>query len=189
MATAKKTKPPTKKAIAESKRDVKAAQKNADFEKSKAALSPTNRQHVEKVIAAKNQKKSNALVIPKVALSAEREQQLNEWKQREAADDAVLRDWGQRLSVTRKKVVNLNTQYRELLYGFLQDAYAVYKEIEKHELSDSFFAHVRGELLKQNIKIQSNTPDSSLIVRLVFGVEASIKSVSEYGKVMQAAVD
>jgi hypothetical protein len=125
----------------------------------------------------------------KVALSAEREQQLTEWKQRETADDAVLRDWGQRLSVTRKKVVNLNKQYRELLYVFLQDAYAVYKEIEKHKLSDSFFAHVRGELLKQNIKIQSNTPDASLIVRLVFGADASTKSVSEYGKVIQAAVD
>lgn len=189
MVTAKKTKPPTKKAIAIAKREAKAAQKNADFEKSKAALSPSNRQHVEKVIAAKRQKKSNALVIPKVALSAEREQQLNEWKQREEADDAVLRDWGRRLSVTRKKVIKLNKQYRELLYGFLQDAYAVYKEIAKHELSDSFFAIVRGELLKQNIKIQSNTPDASLIVRIVFGEEASTKSVSEYGKVMQAAVE
>jgi hypothetical protein len=188
MVTAKK-KSTANKAVSIAKRDAKAVQKAADFEKSKAALSPTNRQHVEKVLAAKNQKKSNALVIPKVALSAEREQQLVEWKQREDADDAVLRDWGQRLSVTRKKVVNLNRQYRELLYGFLQDAYAVYKEIAKHELSDSFFAHVRGELLKQNIKIQSNTPDASLIVRLVFGAEESSKSVSEYGKVLQAAVD
>jgi hypothetical protein len=188
MVAAKK-KSTANKAVATAKRDAKALQKAADFEKSKAALSPTNRQHVEKVMTAKNQKKSNALVIPKVALSAEREQQLAEWKQREAADDEVLRDWGQRLSVTRKKIINLDKQYINLRYGFLQDAYAVYKEIAKHELSDSFFAHVRGELLKQNIKIQSNTPDASLIVRLVFGADASTKSVSEYGKVMQAAVD
>ena len=188
MVVAKK-KSTVNKALATAKSEAKAGQKAADFEKTKAALSPTNRQHVEKVIGAKIQRKSNALVIPKVALSAEREQQLAEWKKREAADDAVLRDWGQRLSVTRKKIVNLNKDYRELLYGFLQEAYLVYKEIEKHELSDSFFAHVRGELLKQNIKIQSNTPDASLIVRLVFGAEASTKSVSEYGKVMQAAVD
>lgn len=188
MVTTKK-KSVTKKAISESKREAKAAQKTADFEKTKASMSPQNREHFEKFIAAKNQKKSNKLVIPKVALSAEREQQLAEWKQRDAANDIVMRDWGQRLSVTRRKVVNLNKQYRDLLYEFLQEAYAVYKEIEKHELSDSFFAHVRGELLNQNIKIQSNTPDASLIVRLVFGAEASTKSVSEYGKVMQAAVD
>ena len=133
MVVAKK-KSTSKKIIATSKREAKAAKQLADFEKTKAGLSPQNRQHVEKIIAAKNQKKSNALVIPKVALSAEREQQLNEWKQREAADDAVLRDWGQRLSVTRKNVVNLNNQYRKLLYGFLQDAYAVYKDIAAHEL-------------------------------------------------------
>jgi hypothetical protein len=133
-------------------------------------------------------KKSAAVPVKKVALSAEREQQLAEWKQREAANEAVLRDWGQRLSITRKKVIKLNEQYRDLLYKFLQEAYAVYKEIAQHELSDSFYAHVRVELLKQGIKIQSNTPDASLIVRLVFGADASAKSVSEYGKVLEAAV-
>lgn len=133
-------------------------------------------------------KKSAVVAVKRVALSAEREQQLAEWKQREAANETILRDWGQRLSTTRKKVIKLNEQYRDLLYKFLQEAYAVYKEISQHELSDSFYAHVRGELLKQGITIQSNTPDASLIVRLVFGSDASTKSVSEYGKVMHAAV-
>ena len=32
----------------------------------------------------------------KFKLSAGREQQLAEWKQREAADEAVIRDWGQK---------------------------------------------------------------------------------------------
>ena len=189
MATAKKTKPPTKKAIADVKREARAAQQAADFKKSKAAMSPQNRQHFDKVVAAKNKPKSTAVTVSKVALSTEREQQLAEWKQREAADEAVLRDWGQRLSITHKKVIKLNEQYRDLLYKFLQEAYAVYKEITQHQLSDSFYAHVRGELLKQGIKTQSNTPDASLIVRLVFGADASTKSVSEYGKVMHAAVD
>jgi len=127
--------------------------------------------------------------VTKVALSAEREQQLAEWKQREAANEAVLQDWGQRLASTHRNVLKLNKQYRNLLYGFLQEAYAVYREAVEHELSEDFFAAVRGELIKQAIKIQSNTPDASLVVRLVFGADASAKSVSEYGKVMQAAVD
>jgi hypothetical protein len=189
MAAAEKTKQPTKKAIADAKREAKAAQKAADFEKSIAAMSPQNRHHFEKVMAAKNGPKSTAVTAAKVTLSAEREQQLAEWKQREAADDALLRDWGQRLSSTRRKVIKLNKQYRDLLYGFLQEAYAVYKEAQAHELADSLFANVRGALLKLGIKIQSNTPDASLIVRLVFGADASAKSVSEYGKVIQAAVD
>ena len=134
-------------------------------------------------------KKSAAVPVKKVALSAEREQQLAEWKQREAAEKAILMDWGQRLQKAHKQVSKLNSQYRDLLYGFLQEAYAVYKEAQAHELADSLFANVRGALLKLGIKIQTNTPDASLIVRLVFGADASAKSVSEYGKVMQAAVD
>ena len=121
-------------------------------------------------------------------VSPEREQQLADWKKKEAADEAVLRDWGQRLSSTRKKVQKLNEQYRDFLYKFIQEAYAVYKEVVAHELADDFFAAVRGELLKQGIKVQSNTPDASLVIRLVFGVDASNKSVSEYGKVLTAAV-
>lgn len=134
-------------------------------------------------------KKSAVVAVKKVALSAEREQQLSDWKQREAADDAVLQDWGKRLSVTRRKLINLDEQYRDIRYKFIQEAYAVFKEAVNHDLSEDFFAAVRGALIKQGFKIQSNTPDASLVVRLVFGADASAKSVSEYGKVMQAAVD
>jgi len=188
MATAKKSKPPTKKAIATAKALAKSLKRTAEIETAKADLSPQNRQRYEKVMADKNKPKSAAVALPKVALSAEREQQLAEWHQRQAADDAVLQSWGQRLVKTHKKVSNLNKQYRDLLYGFLQDAYAVYKEVEAHELSDRFYSSVRGALLDQGIKTQSNTPNASLVVRLIFGVDASNKSVSEYGKVMQAAV-
>jgi len=137
-------------------------------------------------------KKSTAVsAVAKVALSAEREQQLAKWQQQQQqeADEVVLKDWGRQLAVTQKKVRSLNKQYRDLLYGFLQDAYAVYKEAAAHELADDFFAAVRGQLQKSNIKIQSNTPDAALVVRLIFGADASNKSVSEYSLAMQAAVD
>ena len=188
MTTAKKTKPPTKKAISDAKREAKTAQKVANFEKSKASMTPQNKEHFDKFMAAKNKPKSTAVAAPKVALSAEREQQLAEMNQRDEAEKAILMDWGQRLAVTRKKVIKLNEQYRDLLYKFLQEAYAVYKEAQAHDLADSFFANVRGALLKQGIKIQTNTPDAALIVRLVFGADASTKSVSEYSKVLEAAV-
>jgi hypothetical protein len=135
-------------------------------------------------------KKSTAVsAVTKVVLSAEREQQLAQWQQLQDADDVVLQDWGRRLAITQRKVRSLNKQYRDFLYGFLQDAYMVYKEAATHELADDFFAAVRGQLLKSNIKIQSNTPDASLVVRLIFGADASNKSVSEYSLAMQAAVD
>jgi len=188
MVAAKKTKLPTKKSIADAKREDKAAKQAADFEKSKAAMSPQVRQHFDNVMAAKNKPKSNAVAATKVALSAEREQQLADWKQKESADAAVLHDWGQRLAVTRKKVLKLQDQYRDLLYKFLQEAYEVYKEVEQHELAESFFYNVRAVLKKHDIKVQSNTPDVALIVRLVFGNDASNKSVSEYSKALEAGV-
>ena len=103
MATTKKTKPPTKKAIADAKREARAAKQAADFEKVKASMTPQNRQHFDKVMEAKNKPKSTAVAAPKVALSAEREQQLAEMNQRDEAEKAILIDWGQRLAVTRKK--------------------------------------------------------------------------------------
>ena len=178
----------TKKAIADDKRAAK-AQKNAEeFEKNLASMSPRNQEHFEKFIAAKKNKPKVISQAAPVALSPEREQQLADWKKKEDADDAVLRDWVKRLSSTRKKVVKLNEQYRDLLYKFIQEAYAVYKEAAAHELADNFFAGVRGELLRQGVKVQSNTPDASLVIRVVFGEDASNKSVSEYGKVLTAAV-
>ena len=188
MATTKKSKLPAKKVNATAKTLAKSLKRTAEIKKAKADLSPQNRQHYEKVMAAKNKPKSTAVTVAKVVLSAEREQQLAEWNQKQSADAAAIKDWGQRLWITHKKVKKLDEQYRELRYNFLQEAYAVYEEVRQHELAESFFASVRGALKKLDIKIQSNTPDAALIVRLVFGAEASNKSVSDYSKVLEAAV-
>ena len=188
MATTKKSKLPAKKVNATAKTLAKSLKRTAEIKKAKADLSPQNRQHFEKVMAAKNKPKSTAVTVAKVVLSAEREQQLAEWNQKQSADAAAIKDWGQRLWITHKKVKKLDEQYRELRYNFLQEAYAVYEEVRQHELAESFFASVRGALKKLDIKIQSNTPDAALIVRLVFGAEASNKSVSDYSKVLEAAV-
>lgn len=162
----------------------KELQRKADFEKTKAAMSPQNRQRVETAIAAKNL----PIAISKVVLSPEREQQLAEMNQRDEADKAILWGWGQRLAATSHKIGSLNKQYRELLYSFVQEAYAVYSEAATHELSDSFFEKVRGALRTLDIPFQGNTPDASLVAKLVLGVGTSNKSASEYGKVMEAAL-
>jgi len=156
-----------------------------------AAMEPEDQRRINTVLAASQARTAagyTATTAVAVTLSAEREAQLAQWNTKDSADRAVLQSWGQRLVNTHKKVSKLNDEYRDLLYGFLQDAYAVYKEVDAHELSDRFYSSVRGLLLNQGIKTQSNTPNASLVVRLVFGADARTKSVSEYGKVMQAAV-
>lgn len=138
----------------------------------------------------KQKSKSTVVVEAKpIELNAEHEARLAEWKKRDEADKVILMAWGERLATTRRKVINLNEQYRDLLYKFLQEAYAVYKEAREHELADSFFSNVRGALKSLDIKVQGNTPDASLVVRLIFGAAASNKSVSEYAKALEAAVN
>lgn len=66
---------------------------------------PQNREHFDKVMAAKTIPKSTAVAAPKVALSAEREQQLAEMNQRDETEKAILMDWGQHQVVTRKKII------------------------------------------------------------------------------------
>lgn len=187
MNSEHKGKPITQKTTANAKRAAKAAKQAEDIEASTIAMSPQNRQHFAAVKAAIAAAKTASPAVV-VKLSKEREQQLTEWKQVAARQDAVMRDWGQRLSSTRQGVINLNQRYRDLLYNYLQEAYEVYREIEQHELADSFYAHLRGEFRTNGEKIQSNTPNAGLIVRFIFGTAASTKSVSEYSKVMKAAL-
>lgn len=162
--------------------------RKSDFENAMSAMSPQNRQRVEAAIDAKNRPISTAISAHKVTLSAEREQQLAEMNQRDEADKAMLMNWGQRLADTSHKISSVNKQYRDLLYSYVQEAYAIYSEASSHELAESFFANVRGALRTSNIPFQGNTPDASLVAKLVLGANASNKSVSEYGKVMQAAL-
>ena len=184
------SKAPTAAAQRAAKRTAREAAKQAQTAAVIAAMKPEDQQRVNTVLAASQARASEgytATTAVAVTLSAEREAQLAQWKLQAATNTAVLTDWGQRLSRTHQKVRKLNKQYRDLLYGFLQEAYAVYKEVDAHELSDKFYSNVRGALLNQGIKTQGNTPNAALIVRLVFGADAAKKSVSEYSTVMQAA--
>jgi hypothetical protein len=166
----------------------KDAKRKADFKKTKAAMSPQNRERVEAAIAAKTRPLSSEISLTKVNLSAEREQQLAEMEKRYEADKAILLGWGQRLADTSRKVGSLKKQYRQLLYSYMQEAYGVYSEAVSHVLAESFFDNVRGALRTLNIPFQSNTPDASLVAKLILGADTSNKSASEYGKVMEAAL-
>lgn len=153
-----------------------------------AAMKPEDQLRLNTVLAARQARLAEGYKAnTAITLSPEREAQLAQWAVLDAANSAVLMAWGKRLAHTHKQVHKLDKQYRDLLYGFIQEAYAVYCEVDTHELSDKFYANVRGALLDQGIKMQGNTPNAAMVVRLVFGADADKKSISEYSKVMQAA--
>lgn len=141
-----------------------------------------------KTTVAKSKKKSTAVVEAKpIQLNAEHEARMLEWREKQAEVESFITVWATKLNVVRKKVQNLNQQYRKILYKQLQDAYEVYDNVLRSEYEDDFFAHLRGFLYQQGFKVQSNTTDSALIIRYVFGIDTQTKTVSDYSRALDGA--
>jgi hypothetical protein len=116
-----------------------------------------------------------------------KEHKLAVWKETETANELVMKDWGSRLATTKATMDKLNKKYEEYLVGLLRDAYSVYSEVVKSDLADEFFSAVWNELYKEGIKVQSNTPNASLVVRYICGANISTKTISNYAKVLEGA--
>lgn len=116
-----------------------------------------------------------------------RQHKLAVYKETEKANDLAMNDWGSRLKTTKVRMEKLNKKYEELLLVLLNEAYSVYREVVKSDLADDFFSAVWNELYKEGIKVQSNTPNASLIVRYICGASISTKTVSNYAKVLEGA--
>jgi len=173
MATKKQSKAVPKKSA------IKVASKKATVKKSanKKLVTPK----ATKSIAVKTQKQITALVKQST------KDKLAVWKEAESANELVMKDWGSRLKTTKVTMDKLNKKYEEYLVGLLRDAYSVYEEVVKSDLADDFFSALWNELYKEGIKVQSNTPNASLVVRYICGASISTKTVSNYAKVLEGA--
>ena len=116
-----------------------------------------------------------------------KEQKLAVWKETETANELAMKDWGGRLATTKVRMEKLNKKYEELLLVLLNEAYGVYKEVIKSDLADDFFGALWNQLYKDGIKVQSNTPNASLVIRYICGASISTKTVSNYAKVLEGA--
>ena len=158
-----------------------AAQKTAKAKvlaKTPAAPKPS------KGITLKTKKQISALVNPS---QAEREYKLTVMKETETTNALVMKDWGGRLATTKVRMEKLNKKYEELLLVLLNEAYAVYSEVVKSDLADEFYGALWHELRKEGIKVQSNTPNASLVIRYICGATISTKTISQYAKVLEGA--
>jgi hypothetical protein len=120
-------------------------------------------------------------------INQSREERIAIWKETEKANELVMKDWGGRLSSTKIKMEKLNKKYEELLLVLLNEAYGVYSEVIKSDLADDFFDALWNQLYKDGIKVQSNTPNASLVIRFICGTSISNKTVSNYAKVLEGA--
>lgn len=169
-------KPVVRKAVAAKKPAAKTVRKSAtaDGAKSKTPAKPSSNTQVA--------------VVPKVRLkTSDYQEKYEEWEEAERKKEEVIKGWARRLVETKHKMRQVNEQYKKLMLGFLQEAYAVYVEIENSEYADDFYANVRWQLKTNEIKIQSNTPNAGLVIRFVCGAEIPTKTISDYSRVLEGA--
>jgi hypothetical protein len=149
--------------------------------KKKTAIKKATPPKVTKPKLAKTKKQITSLV------TQNKEHKLAVWKETETANELVMKDWGGRLATTKVRMEKLNKRYEELLLVLLNEAYSVYSEVVKSDLADDFFGALWNQLYKDGIKVQSNTPNASLVVRYICGASISTKTVSNYAKVLEGA--
>lgn len=140
-----------------------------------------------KTTITKNKKPSTAVIAKPIQLSEEHEARVAEWRAQELAKEGFITVWAKKLATTAKKVRDLNQQYHKILYKQLQDAYEVYDNVLRSEYCDDFFANLRGALYAQGFKIQSNTTDSALIIKYVFGADTQTKTIHDYSRALDGA--
>lgn len=212
MATAKKaakSKPATKKPATKKSASKKTAVKREAakaVKKAVAAKKTATRKVVPQKSAATTNKKSveakskkdaksatastntSVAIVQKLRLKSSNYQEMyDNWEVAEREKEEVIRGWARRLVETKNKMRQVNEQYKKLMLGFLQEAYAVYVEIENSEYADEFYANVRWQLKTDEIKIQSNTPNAGLVIRFVCGAEIATKTISDYSRVLEGA--
>ena len=140
-----------------------------------------------KTTVSKSKRPSTAVIAKPIQLNEEHEARVAEWRAQELAKEGFITVWAKKLATTAKKVRDLNQQYQKILYKQLQDAYEVYDNVLRSEYCDDFFANLRGALYTQGVKIQSNTTDSALIIRYVFGKDTQTKTVHDYSRALEGA--
>lgn len=122
-----------------------------------------------------------------VALSQTSEELLADFNENERQAEILMGEWAKRLKITKAKLNELNRQYIDIIIKLLKEAYSVYREVNNHDLSETFFGALRSQLFKEGVGIQANTPNASLIVRFICGSGISAKSASQYSRVIMAA--
>ena len=169
----------------------KSATKNQVLKKTVVAKKKTAKQIINSVkrksIVAKPKKTSTAVIPKPIQLNEEHEARVAEWRAQELAKEGFIEVWAKKLATTAKKVRDLNQQYHKILYKQLQDAYEVYDNVLRSEHCDDFFANLRGAMYAQGFKIQSNTTDSALIIRYIFGIDTQTKTVHDYSRALDGA--
>lgn len=78
--------------------------------------------------------------------------------------------------------------FRLAKYRIIGEVYEKYLEIEGNgDLRDDFYSELRQRLIEHGFKVQKNTPNAGLLLRLVLGKSATASSINQYVNVLYTA--
>lgn len=87
-----------------------------------------------------------------------------------------------------KQYETAKQDFRLAKYRIIGEVYDKYLEIEgSGDLRDDFYSELRQRLIDYGFKVQRNTPNAGLLLRLVLGKSATSSSINQYVNVLYAA--
>lgn len=123
----------------------------------------------------------------KIQLSPEALKRKAAIEKQEAEVTDFIKTQSDKLKKIKSGVIKSQTKYRDSIYKSLSGIYASYIDIEGSDHSGNFYATLRGYLIDQDIRIQSNSTEVSLVIRYVYGSSIKPKTVNDYGNALLEA--
>ena len=157
----------------------------SNLSKLKSNLPPDILERFEKIHKASEQMRKEREANP-IILNDTSKQRLAEWENKMKLQEQQVNDWLKRIIAVRKKYNIAKEEFRKQRYQAISEAYSIFIEAENAENGDFLYAKIRELFKEHNVKVQSNTPDASLIIRFIFG-DIGTAQIFKYGSVLQVA--
>jgi len=157
----------------------------ANFNKIKKTLPKDVLKRIEVVMEASERMQKERERNP-IVLNYESQERMAQWQARMELQEQQVNDWLKRIIAVRKKYNIAKEEFRKQRYQAISEAYSIFIEAEDAENGDFLYAKIRELFKEHNIKVQSNTPDASLIIRFIFG-DIGTAQIFKYGSVLQVA--
>ena len=135
-----------------------------------------------KVISSSKHKQKNTVELSPKALL-----RLAEIEKQEADVNCFIKKQTDALKQIRRDVIKSQINYRDSLYISLAGIYQSYIEIEDSEHSGKFYANLRGYLLSNDVRIQGNSTEVSLVIRYIYENSIKPKLINDYGNALLEA--
>lgn len=122
------------------------------------------------------------------ALTARAQARLDAIAKQEDLKRQQRRQWLLDVIDIAKQYEAAKQEFRLAQYRTIGEVYEKYLEIESNnELRNDFYNELRQRLIEYCFKVQKNTPNAGLLLRLVLGKSATASSINQYVNVLYAA--